>query len=698
MEEFMQLACMVYGNFRISCIDGTEILGSVHVPPVNKSTVDQNIDSVDLLSLISEEQIKLLIPAIGDQIRFKQAVKRINSNPCIDNNQQYHNENELVVSNKRKQAIFENNPISIDETEPESKFKKIDGSTPILLVVDSQAPGPSNSGTETGIASASTVTDLRNSDCGQNSSFLSVAQEIHDFNLSAILEGDVIERAILTKHNTNVPVTNRDRNSLCEIVISYFLNKSVKLNNDFLSRIADEITKIMPTEKKTTYFVSPIKKISSRFNKPEVARGKLVDKHRNKLTALRRTIEFPPVPSNYNTEPTSNEPSQSAKDSQIWLLHNRETVEDVLQHWKNAYEIRKFCNNKNATIESFLNEWPILNEQIAIELVSYDFKQMFQLELTAIDLENAFETFFDSVIHKRRSSLNATDETFIQLLAGNITTDSKNAIKLYLLFSLVPVKGRTRIGQKHWKPSRTESRDGFFLHVKVPGDIEKAKQEKIDSNYCRVQIVVKLALVQYTHLQRYTITIAMVKTRNQSTIYDHRCSDCFKAKIHSREDRTIEIQRTDEASTWFMANNLKELKNQRKILKGMITRIQNSISEQDGIQELEMRLNNLTDNLQKYNDVQAQIEVLQLEDISKDEETWDVENDRERTVTTPFVPTDLCSGGDGVYKKDGLLPPSLGRQVLQEDSWGGKIWHGGSSRFRDAPLSASWDESGGVEA
>ena len=54
--------------------------------------------------------------------------------------QQYHNENELVVSNKRKQAIFENNPISIDETEPESKFKKIDGSTPVLLVVESQAP------------------------------------------------------------------------------------------------------------------------------------------------------------------------------------------------------------------------------------------------------------------------------------------------------------------------------------------------------------------------------------------------------------------------------------------------------------------------------------------------------------------------------------------------------------------------------
>ena len=57
-----------------------------------------------------------------------------------------------------------------------------------------------------------------------------------------------------------------------------------------------------------------------------------------------------------------------------------------------------------------------------------------------------------------------------------------------MLFSLVPVKGRTRIGQKHWKPSRTESRDGFFLHVKVPGDIEKAKQEKIDLITAEVQL------------------------------------------------------------------------------------------------------------------------------------------------------------------------------------------------------------------
>jgi hypothetical protein len=49
---------------------------------------------------------------------------------------------------------------------------------------------------------------------------------------------------------------------------------------------------------------------------------------------------------------------------------------------------------------------------------------MFKYELTTHDLENAFEEFFDTVLHKRRGSLNATDETFFQLLEGNITTGS----------------------------------------------------------------------------------------------------------------------------------------------------------------------------------------------------------------------------------------------------------------------------------
>jgi hypothetical protein len=209
---------------------------------------------------------------------------------------------ELPVVKGSKRSLFEANledvPIDIiEDSQTAQKRNKIDEHTSVLLLVDSP-PGASPSTshlTETWrLGSASTITELRNSDCGQNSSFLSVCHDIDKFDLRTVLEEDVLGRAILSKHVRNLPITNRDRNSLCEIIVTHFLNKSCKLNNDLLSRIADQIVSIIPTEKKTTYFISPIKKRLSRLHKPEVAKGKLVDKHRNKLTALRRIIEFTP--------------------------------------------------------------------------------------------------------------------------------------------------------------------------------------------------------------------------------------------------------------------------------------------------------------------------------------------------------------------------------------------------------------------
>lgn len=49
----------------------------------------------------------------------------------------------------------------------------------------------------------------------------------------------------------------------------------------------------------------------------------------------------------------------------------------------------------------------------------------------------------------------------------------------------MPPRGRARTGKIHWKPSISEARDGIFLQVKIPGDIEKVKQEKIDFMYKR---------------------------------------------------------------------------------------------------------------------------------------------------------------------------------------------------------------------
>lgn len=57
-------------------------------------------------------------------------------------------------------------------------------------------------------------------------------------------------------------------------------------NNDF-AYLAHEIKTIFPNETIETYYVKPIAKKFSKNNKSGLAKGKLVDKYRNKRTFIR---------------------------------------------------------------------------------------------------------------------------------------------------------------------------------------------------------------------------------------------------------------------------------------------------------------------------------------------------------------------------------------------------------------------------
>lgn len=47
----------------------------------------------------------------------------------------------------------------------------------------------------------------------------------------------------------------------------------------------------------------------------------------------------------------------------------------------------------------------------------------------------------------------------------------------------MPPRSRARMGKTYWKPSISEARDGLFLQVRIPSDIAKVKQEKINFMY-----------------------------------------------------------------------------------------------------------------------------------------------------------------------------------------------------------------------
>lgn len=115
-------------------------------------------------------------------------------------------------------------------------------------------------------------------------------QTIINLDIKNLLNTRIIGRAILLKYEKENIIDNKDRNYLCDIIICHFLNEGKRLNNASLSVLVDKIIYIFRGESRSTYYVSPIGKNKSHYNKPEVARGKLVDKHRNKLAMIRKTF------------------------------------------------------------------------------------------------------------------------------------------------------------------------------------------------------------------------------------------------------------------------------------------------------------------------------------------------------------------------------------------------------------------------
>lgn len=182
------------------------------------------------------------------------------------------------------------------ENEPPEKRIKINENTPVLLVVESDSTAqPSD---------VSTITNTANSDCGLNSSFLSFTSDVEKDDVRSLLEATAVGRFLLEKSDQKQKLNNRDRNNICEIIITHYLNKAQKLTNAAISKLADSIVKIFVLETKATYFVDPIPKSQSAINKSIPSRGKLVDKHRNLLTKLRRSLDYaellPPSPISIN--------------------------------------------------------------------------------------------------------------------------------------------------------------------------------------------------------------------------------------------------------------------------------------------------------------------------------------------------------------------------------------------------------------
>ncbi|KAL0103912.1 hypothetical protein PUN28_016927 [Cardiocondyla obscurior] len=101
------------------------------------------------------------------------------------------------------------------------------------------------------------------------------------------------------------------------------------------------VTRCEDVRANLTTIASLKQRMTKLYNKPEIARGKLIDKHRNKLSFIRKSLLMSKTPT-VKREPDI---SKEIKDSQLWLKHNNEPHDNVMYHWKFSYSIRQIANS-----------------------------------------------------------------------------------------------------------------------------------------------------------------------------------------------------------------------------------------------------------------------------------------------------------------------------------------------------------------
>ncbi|CAG9763813.1 unnamed protein product [Ceutorhynchus assimilis] len=365
-----------------------------------KTFEEQNITELGLLELLSEQEIeKLVMGNIGDKVRLRRGIANLKK---------------VELETSQTELTSEENyepPMKIQVIEKENLTEAITPSTqnldlPIIFLSEplhQLAPNYNSPSTSTvTLDSAFSITSENN-------------VVVENISVKEIWTKDFLGQALLTKgQGPNGSLNNSDRDKLCDILVTKLLNVfQGKLTLHHFRVISKKKIEILPKEKKSTYFIEPILKKDSHRNRSEPARGKLIEKYRNKLYLIRKL-------ENSHSQGTKGEEcdktdngvfDQSVTDSKIWLSKNSTPKAEVLLHWKASYCLRKLSDN--TTIADYFQEWPILKEDIAPELVAYDFEQ---LHSTAqLNVEAAFDAMFAEVYDKRKKTLTSTDDAIYSL-------------------------------------------------------------------------------------------------------------------------------------------------------------------------------------------------------------------------------------------------------------------------------------------
>ncbi|KAF7987969.1 hypothetical protein HCN44_004785 [Aphidius gifuensis] len=254
-------------------------------------------------------------------------------------------------------------------------------------------------------------------------------------------------------------------NSVFREVIKH---KTRLLNEDF-NILDQKICKIFTCEKpEQLYYIPKISGCKAKNIKAVASRGKLPLIYR-KFNYKKKNVynEKGKEETLNKIDDDDDNIDDGLKKKKDWLKTNREPKELVLKNWVDTMKIRKSSNYN--TTDDFIQDWPILSEPIAAELIKHDFDDMkssLKKELNATTLSK----LINELCVVRKKNINETAKNYIEIIKKNNNNNIIIAHQIKLASYLLPPSAQIARG---WKPSVAESEDSLMLLASTNDEVDQ---------------------------------------------------------------------------------------------------------------------------------------------------------------------------------------------------------------------------------
>ena len=151
---------------------------------------------------------------------------------------------------------------------------------------------------------------------------------------------------------------NDQRTRLVDAIMTGLLDRHDSVKSPLLQELAEEITKIFPTEDSNIYFC-PVS------GQSKIPRGKLYVKYNNTVSRRRALRK---ASTNAEAE-VQVEVEEDEVVSKSWLSFSREPWTEVTLKWKKSFKLRRQEVKRHIT-SVFIDEWPVLCHPKGFTLVS----------------------------------------------------------------------------------------------------------------------------------------------------------------------------------------------------------------------------------------------------------------------------------------------------------------------------------------